>query len=188
MLLFFGTGSVIYTYFSSHNPADNGIPQVKFQQPADPNFFLQTVSGRGNASLNQLTIYFISKTMPMGLVGLILAAIFAATQSTVSSGLQALSNSIAVDFIKRFNTRISDRVLTYVSKGLVALFGAFGIGFAILLQQTGQRQFFDYFTGIVGVLNGPTIAIFVLGLYTRKTESWGATTGAIVASLIAIPI
>ncbi|SYV91778.1 Predicted symporter, partial [Mesomycoplasma hyorhinis] len=100
--------------------------------------------------------------MPIGITGLILSAIFASTQSTVSSGLSALANSIVVDFIAKFKPNTPDRTLALISKLLVFIFGTLGILFGNVLISTKQDDLFNYFTGFIGLLNAPTIAVFLL--------------------------
>lgn len=177
MLLFFGAGSILYTYFSSQgyyvdNTVGSGINNIVGTEGSGPAFFS----------------FFIAGSLPIGIVGLILSAIFAATQSTVSSGLSALSNSIVVDFIARFKPNLPDKTLSLISKALVLFFGVLGILFGIVLIATKQDDLFNYFTGFIGLLNAPTIAIFLLGIFTTRTNWKGALLGFTVATVVGICI
>ncbi|MXR06662.1 transporter [Mycoplasma hyorhinis] len=178
-ILFFSTGSVLYTYFLSQGYyVDNsknlasGINNV--------------VSPAGNGS--GFLSYFIAGLLPIGITSLILSAIFASTQSTVSSGLSALANSIVVDFIAKFKPNTPDRTLALISKLLVFIFGTLGILFGNVLISTKQDDLFNYFTGFIGLLNAPTIAVFLLWIFTTKTNWKGALVGFVFATLVGICI
>lgn len=172
VLLFFGAGSALYTYYTSHG-----------WTPADRFTGIET-------DVNQagFMVYFVQNVLPVGFIGLIFASVFAASQSTVSSGLSALSNSIVEDFVKRYNPKISAKALIWLSKSLVLFFGLLAMALGMLLIFTKQDDLILYFIGIVGLLNAPTVGVFVLGLYTTKANARGAMWGMIAAFAITLPI
>ncbi|MDQ0514120.1 SSS family solute:Na+ symporter [Mycoplasmoides fastidiosum] len=172
VLLFFGAGSALYTYYST-------VPG------ADVNDLFKSIG----VSQNTFMINFVKNALPIGFVGLILAAIFASSQSTISSGLSALANSIIVDFIQPITKHSkSDRYYLWFSRILVLVFGGAAILFGVVLIYVKQTDLLNYFTGFVGLLNAPTVAVFLLGIFSRRANSVGVLIGIIIGFIIGIPL
>ncbi|WP_337897306.1 sodium:solute symporter family transporter [Mesomycoplasma ovipneumoniae] len=179
IFVFYGVGSMLYSYFKSQGfdvDAKNAIDQIV---------------GRENAANNQLLSFFIIKVLPTGLSGLIIAAVFAASQSTISSSMNSLVNVIVSDFIQpirkfRKKAPIKDRIMLIISKILITFFGIQGMLVAFLLTYSGQTNLFDLFLAIVGLFGVPIGAVFMLGILTRRTNSFGAVLGISVAFITAL--
>ncbi|MFL1059638.1 sodium:solute symporter family transporter, partial [Mycoplasmopsis synoviae] len=86
--------------------------------------------------------YFVVKVLPQGVVGIIIAAVLAAAQSTISSGLSAVSNSIIVDFVDKtqWGKGLSAKYKANLSRLLVLLFGSVSLGGGLFLLATKQQQ------------------------------------------------
>ncbi|MGY6172124.1 sodium:solute symporter family transporter [Candidatus Mycoplasma pogonae] len=180
MLLFFGAGSILWTFYA-RNAEYPGFVEDGLKA-------LPKINGDYMKAQNFLP-FFIATQLPTGLIGLLFAAIFAASQSTVSSGLSAVANSIIVDFVQRGGkSKLSDKALTWISKGIVLLFGSLAVLSGALLIYTKQDKLFDYFTGVISILNAPTVAVFILGIFSVRANFKGVLVGQIVALIIGIPI
>ncbi|WP_069096457.1 sodium:solute symporter family transporter [Mesomycoplasma ovipneumoniae] len=179
IFVFYGVGSMLYSYFKSQGfdvDAKNAIDQIV---------------GRQGAANNQLLSFFIIKVLPTGLSGLIIAAVFAASQSTISSSMNSLVNVIVSDFIqpiRKFRKKepIKDRIMLIISKILITFFGIQGMLVAFLLTYSGQTNLFDLFLAIVGLFGVPIGAVYMLGILTRRTNSFGAVLGISVAFITAL--
>ncbi|MDW2833986.1 sodium:solute symporter family transporter [Mesomycoplasma ovipneumoniae] len=179
IFVFYGVGSMLYSYFKSQGfdvDAKNAIDQIV---------------GRQGAANNQLLSFFIIKVLPTGLSGLIIAAVFAASQSTISSSMNSLVNVIVSDFIQpirkfRKKAPIKDRIMLIISKILITFFGIQGMLVAFLLTYSGQTNLFDLFLAIVGLFGVPIGAVYMLGILTRRTNSFGAVLGISVAFITAL--
>ncbi|WP_010321045.1 sodium:solute symporter family transporter [Mesomycoplasma ovipneumoniae] len=179
IFVFYGVGSMLYSYFKSQGfdvDAKNAIDQIV---------------GREGAANNQLLSFFIIKVLPTGLSGLIIAAVFAASQSTISSSMNSLVNVIVSDFIQpirkfRKKAPIKDRIMLIISKILITFFGIQGMLVAFLLTYSGQTNLFDLFLAIVGLFGVPIGAVYMLGILTRRTNSFGAVLGISVAFITAL--
>ncbi|CRH25038.1 transporter%2C solute:sodium symporter (SSS) family [Chlamydia trachomatis] len=77
---------MLYTYYSSKGYDVDGRTAIS------------TIVQVKNAANNQLLSYFIISVLPIGISGLILSSVFAASQSTISSSLNSLVTTIIVDF------------------------------------------------------------------------------------------
>ncbi|WP_341433213.1 sodium:solute symporter family transporter [Mesomycoplasma ovipneumoniae] len=179
IFVFYGVGSMLYSYFKSQGfdvDAKNAIDQIV---------------GRENAANNQLLSFFIIKVLPTGLSGLIIAAVFAASQSTISSSMNSLVNVIVSDFIQpirkfRKKAPIKDRIMLIISKILITFFGIQGMLVAFLLAYSEQTNLFNLFLAVVGLFGVPIGAVFMLGILTRRTNSFGAVLGISVAFITAL--
>ena len=121
--------------------------------------------------------------MPIGLKGLILAALTAAIASSVASMVNSTSTIFTMDIYKPFfNKQASETQLVKVGRltGLVALIIAILI--APLLGNIPQA--FQYIQEYTGIVSPGILAIFILGLFWRKTT----TRAAVWAAFISIPI
>ncbi|MDW2909685.1 hypothetical protein R7W80_00605 [Mesomycoplasma ovipneumoniae] len=179
IFVFYGVGSMLYSYFKSQGfdvDAKNAIDQIV---------------GRENAANNQLLSFFIIKVLPTGLSGLIIAAVFAASQSTISSSMNSLVNVIVSDFIQpirkfRKKAPIKDRIMLIISKILITFFGIQGMLVAFLLAYSEQTNLFNLFLAVVGLFGVPIGAVYMLGILTRRTNSFGAVLGISVAFITAL--
>ena len=150
-------------------------------QHVDPTF----VSASGTIDNDRAFPWLISQFIPTGLKGLVLAALAAAIVSSLASMLNSTATIFTMDIYKPFfNKNATDRQT--VSVGRITSAAALVVaGFmAPLLGSIPQAfQFIQEYTGIVspGIL-----AIFMLGLFWKKTTNIGAIWGAILAIPVAL--
>ena len=125
--------------------------------------------------------FFIMQQLPVGVAGLIIAAVFAASQSSISSSL----NSIATAWTKDVDGRLirpdaSDEDYLKSAKWVVIIVGLLGIGGAALVAAANIQNAFDTFMGIIGLATGSLGGIFALGIFTKRGNGMGAMVGAVV--------
>ncbi|MFN2531014.1 MAG: sodium:solute symporter [Pyrinomonadaceae bacterium] len=130
--------------------------------------------------------HFIVTQLPPGLTGLVIAAIFAAAMSTLSSSLNSSAATAVTDFYRPLFARDrSDRHYLKVSKALTATWGLVQIGVAILAI-TMQQRVVDSVLSIASFTNGPILGVFFLGSLTKRVGRIGALTGIIAGILTMI--
>jgi SSS family transporter len=128
--------------------------------------------------------HFIVTQLPPGLVGLVVAAIFAAAMSTLSSSLNSSAATALTDFYRPLMARgRSDAHYLKVSRGLTAMWGAVQIIVAIVAIAIEQRVV-DAVLSIASFTNGPILGLFFLGALTKRVGRVGALAG--VAAGIAV--
>ncbi|WP_308162591.1 sodium:solute symporter family transporter [Mesomycoplasma hyorhinis] len=176
IIIFYGVGSMLYTYYSSKG------------YDVDDRTAISTIVQVKNAANNQLLSYFIISVLPIGISGLILSSVFAASQSTISSSLNSLVTTIIVDFWKYFWPKTSDKTLNLYSKILIVVFGAFGFLVAALLIYTKEGNIINYFLSIIGLFAAPVAGTFILGIFTKKTNWKGALSGLICGFAVSLPL
>lgn len=127
---------------------------------------------------------FISTQMPVGLSGLLIAGIFAASMSSLDSSMHSLATTITTDFYQRLKKDTTDHQRLRLAKRLVLLLGTIAMLAAFALVRFDINSLFFFFQKVIGLLSSGLAGIFFLGIFTTRTTSLGALIGAIVSSAI----
>ncbi len=132
--------------------------------------------------INGVVPLFIAQTFPPGLTGLLIAAIFAAAMSSLDSSMHSTATVLVSDIYIRFIPGSTERSRVWMAKLIVFVLGVFGTLMAIYLAQSGIKSIWDTFIWIVGLFVGVLAGLFMLGIFTKRTDGWdvlgGAVTGA----------
>jgi len=159
MLLSFSTsfaGLCIFYYYRDCDPISSG--QISKGDQLLPLFIVERMS-----------------SMP-GLPGLAVAGIFSGSLSTVSSAINSLAAVTLEDYIRPCFKSISDQSVSILVKFLALLFGGLCIGLAFLADLLGTGVLQASLT-IFGVVGGPLLGLFTLGVIFKRVEQRGAITG-----------
>jgi SSS family solute:Na+ symporter len=147
--------------------------------------FPPTSSGRdGGLKPDEVFGYFIVHYLPTGVLGIVIAAIFSAAMSTLSSSLNASASSAVNDLYRPLAPSSDERHLLRLSKVLTAAWGvvqmavAFG---AIRLQDSVVNNALAIASFVTGILLG----LFLLGILTRRVGQSAAFVG-LLAGLAAV--
>ena len=120
--------------------------------------------------------YFIAHELPVGIRGLIIAALAAAAISSLDSDLNCLSAIAVQDYYKRFRKDATDQQQLRFGRWMVVAAGLGAIGVACLYITWGGEGLYAIFSaGIVG--------IFILGLFSRRANKQGLYIGIAAAVL-----
>ncbi len=122
--------------------------------------------------------------MPAGLAGLLIAAIFAATMSTISSNINSISTAFSVDFFKRFRPAATDRSMLSVARWSCMVSGLIGIGLALLMATWEILSLLDYFNTILGLLSSGLGGLFFMGIFCKRINGRAAMTGFLVGETV----
>jgi Na+/proline symporter len=156
--------------------AENGrVAGVRRQASA----LVKDVSGdRGYNDVNYVFPTFIITRLPIGLVGLMIAAIFAAAMSTIAAELNSLATATVIDFYTRHwrkgagdrETLLASKIAT-VGWGLLAcLVATYAVSLGALIEVVNQLGSFFY---------GSLFGVFFLAVVTRRATGTGAFVGMI---------
>ncbi|WP_338167032.1 sodium:solute symporter family transporter [Vibrio sp. 10N] len=131
------------------------------------------LAGLGNKVADATYFMFVSREMPVGMVGLMLAAMFAATMSSMDSALNRNAGIILKSVYQPyFCKNHSESHLIFVSKLLTALFGIVIIISALFLTSLKEFGLFDL-TMLVSTLIGfPILIPSIMCFFVRKTPDW----------------
>jgi SSS family transporter len=127
---------------------------------------------------------FVTTHMPIGLVGLIIAAIFAASMSTVAAELNSLSTATVIDFYRRLIVReASDAHYLAAAKVATAVWGVFACVVALFAANLGPL--IDVVNRFGSFFYGSILGVFVLALGVKRATSLGAFVG-LIAGIAAV--
>ncbi len=159
-VLFFGVGTALYVYYKKNPTA------------LDPTYQTDAVFP-----------LFIAHQLPVGIAGIVVAGIFAAAQSTVSTSMNSISTAITTDFVRRFELIGSERGYLKLARLLTVVSGLLGTGFALVIAYADIKSLWDSFISILGLLGGAMCGLFMLGMFTQRANGTGALIGAILGAL-----
>lgn len=135
---------------------------------------------------NKTYIMMISKLVPPFMTGLLLAALFGAIQSTVSSVLNSTSTIFTLDFYKHYvNRKASEMQEVKVGKLSGAVILIISIALAVLLAMT-KINIFVYIQTLYTFIAPPFSAIFLIGMLWKKVNGQDALTAVIVSFAVGI--
>ncbi len=120
---------------------------------------------------------FITKHMPTGLSGLVVAAIFAAA---LSSSLNSIAATAVNDLYKPFAKGKDDKHFLRIASILTVIVGIVQIAVAIAVKDAGQSAL-SQALAVAGLINGPILGVFLVGTFIKKANQTAALAGMIVS-------
>jgi SSS family transporter len=124
--------------------------------------------------------HFITRHMPSGLSGLVVAAIFAAA---LSSSLNSIAATAVNDLYKPFAPKRADRHYLRVSHWLTLVWGIVQILVAVFFMSK-NRAALDQALSVASLVNGPVLGVFLVGTFLRRTSEPPALVGMIASIVI----
>lgn len=134
------------------------------------------------ATPDQLLPLFVMDTLGElpGFPGLFVAGIFSGALSTISSGMNSLAAVTLEDFVKSCCfPNMSEKTATMTSKLLAMFYGALCIGLVAAAEKLGGVL--QAALSIFGIVGGPLLGVFTLGMFFPMANSVGAGVGVVVA-------
>ena len=153
-LLFFCIGTALYAFYQTH------------PEKLDPTI-----------QIDQIFPTFIATELPIGVAGLIVAGIFAAAQSTVSTSMNSIATTLVTDFIRPFNLVKTEKGYMSAARWLTFIMGILGTLAGLIFIDPEIRSLMEAYFKVIGMFMGALGGLFVLGALTRKANSFGAITG-----------
>jgi SSS family solute:Na+ symporter len=127
--------------------------------------------------------HFIGKRLPIGITGLLIAAVFAAAMSTVSTSLNSSATLLMRDFYQRYvNPSAKESQSMAVLYAGTIIWGTLGTGVALLL--VGTTSALDAWWTLASIFSGGIVGLFLLGLISRRAGNAAAATAVIVGLLV----
>lgn len=129
---------------------------------------------------NYIFISYIVNYLPVGLIGLLLAAIIAASMSSTSSELNSLASTSMIDIYKRMiNKDASDKHYLNFSKYATIGWGIYAIIFALLASELGSL--IEAVNILGSLVYGTILGIFLVAFYTKKVSGDSVFISALIA-------
>ncbi len=153
--LFCAIGTALWTYYRSHpEMLDPALPKADSILP-----------------------FFIVSGLPPALAGLVAAALFAATVSTLSANLSSAATALTADFVLKFRPSTTPEAQMRWGRAFTFAAGVLGIAAALLLAHTDTRSLFDKFKEFISVLAAGLAGLFFLGVFVRRVGGRAAVAG-----------
>lgn len=165
--------------------AKEQLSSVKREEEAIRNSAVEILR-ENNADTNDTNYIFLSfviKYLPVGLVGLIFACIFAASMSSTSGELSALATASVIDVYKRhFKKEGGDRHYLVVSRLSMAAWGVYGILFA--QYASGLGSLVEAVNILGSLFYGTMLGVFLVAFYLKRISSTPVFWGAVVSEIV----
>jgi SSS family transporter len=143
----------------------------------------------GTATKDEVFGLFIVTKMPVGVVGVLVAAILAAAMSTLSSSLNSSANALVTDFYKPVRPHQSEAHYVFLSRILTAMFGVAQIGVALVTHWSGSdRSIVDRVLAVAGFTTGLVLGLFLLGRVKRPVPPNAAIAGLVCGFLAVLSV
>ena len=169
--VFFTVGVALWTYYQSHAAA---LP--------------------AGTKPDAVLAVFIARELPHGVSGLVLAAVAAATMSTLSANLNSAASAITTDFYQRLvicksnnqtipTIKQSSRILL-CGKISTVIVGLLGGAMALWLANADIGNIYDQFQRFLGILTGGLGCLFFMGIFMKRVNGFGATCGLVANYIV----
>lgn len=155
-LLLFGLGTVLYLFYRQH-PADLS-PAMK---------------------LDGIFPFFVAQQLPPGVSGIVVAALLAATMSTISSCNCSVADIITQDFYKRFKPAATDGSILLFGRFTTLASGLAGILTALWMANATMGSIWDLATLVTNLIGNGIVGLFTLGMLTSRAHQTGALIGVL---------
>ena len=129
--------------------------------------------------------HFIASHLPPGMTGLLVAAVFAAAMSTVSTSLNSSATLIMTDYYRRLiKPDASEKSSMLVLYGATILWGVLGTGLSLVLVRLSESAL-DVWWTLSGIFGGGITGLFLLGFLSRRANNVAAMIG-VLTGIVAI--
>jgi Na+/proline symporter len=170
-------GVLLFAFYGPHNdPAYTTLASGVATLPIGGAF--QTVGG------DRVFPDFITRFMPSGLSGLVVAAIFAAA---LSSSLNSIAATAVNDLYKPFRPRRDDHHYLRISHWLTLVWGIVQIAVALLAMRQ-NRSALDQALSVASLINGPVLGVFLVGTFLRRVSEPPALLGMLASIVVMLYI
>lgn len=156
-VVFYSIGTALYTHYRT-NPAAMDVTMPK---------------------ADSVLPLFMAVELPPWLAGLVIAAVFAATISTLSANLSSASTALVTDFLKRFRPSMSGRAQIRSGQACTYLVGVLGICAALALSRMESSALFDNFNKYIAMLTAGLTGLFFMGIFLPRVKGGAAILGLV---------
>ena len=154
-VVFYGIGMALFAFYHTHPEA------------------MDVTMPKGDSVLP----IFMATEMPAWLAGLVIAAVFAATISTLSANLSSASTAVVTDFVKRFRPGISGKAQIRCGQVTTYVVGIVGIMAALTLARMESSALFDNFNKYIAMLTAGLTGLFFMGVFIPRIKGVAAVLG-----------
>ena len=161
-IIFFGIGTLLFIFYTEM-----------------PNKLSPAISNN-----DSIFPWYIVRELPVGVSGLLVAGIFSAAMSSISSSLNSVSTAYCNDFHKHFKPKTADKQLLKIARIATISTGVLGIILALWMASSDIKSLWDQFYKFLGLFTGGLGGMFLLGMLTKKANTKGTLIGLVISALV----
>ena len=128
----------------------------------------------------------IRKLLPVGVLGIIAAALMAALMGNLSSASNSIATMVSYDVVKRFRPQTSDKKLVVV--GRIATVSSIGLGIALVPLLDRYESIFNGLNDIIAHMAPPITCVFLLGIFlpaaSAASAKWTMWLGSVIGAVL----
>lgn len=129
----------------------------------------------------------VTRLLPSGMVGMVMAVLIAALVSTIDSALNSLSTVFTMDiYVKRFRPEASQKEIVTIGRVVTVLGAAIAVVLAIGIDSIKGLNLFDVFQAILGFIAPPMSVVFLFGVLWKRTTRRAANFILSVGTLLSL--
>jgi len=159
--IFFGIGTLLFIFYSQM--PERISPQLSNNDSIFP--------------------WYIVNELPKGISGLLVAAVFSAAMSSISSSLNSVSTAFCNDFYKHFKPDTADINLLSVARYATITIGVLGVILALWMAHSNIKSLWDLFFKFLGLITGGLGGMFLLGMTTKRANATGTLLGVLISTI-----
>ena len=163
-LLFFGLGTALFIFYHSR-------PEL-LPPPGQDDIIVP---------------WFIATQLPVGFAGLVIAGVFAATMSTVDSGMHSIATSLVADVYSKVRPNANDKTRLTMARRITIIAGLLGTLSAYLVSKQDAKSLWDLILLFMALFGSSLAGVFLLGACTKRANTPGVAIG-VAASVITLVV
>lgn len=165
--------------------ADDSLAKVIKSKAKD--LMLKNNKQADDNDTNYVFLSFVTKYLPVGLVGLLIAIILLASMGSTASGINSLASTSVIDFYKRFiNTTGNEQTYLNASRWATAAWGIFCVVVALYAGKVGNL--IEAVNELGSLFYGNILGIFLVAFYLKRIKGSAVFYAAIITEIIIIAI
>lgn len=161
-IIFFGIGTLLFIFYTEM-----------------PNALSPAISNN-----DSIFPWYIVRELPIGVSGLLVAGIFSAAMSSISSSLNSVSTAYCNNFHSHFKPNIPDLKLLRIARIVTMITGVLGVLLALWMASSNIKSLWDQFYKFLGLFTGGLGGMFLLGMLTKKANANGTLLGLLASAII----
>ncbi len=143
-----------------------------------------TLSNPDEAYMTMVTNLF-----PIGMVGLVLAVLTAALVSTIGSALNALSTVFTMDiYLKKYKPNASNKEIIRIGQVVTVIGAIISVVITIAIDSIKGLNLFNIFQSVLGFIAPPMAAVFVFGVFWKRTTTAAANLALTAGTIFSIGV
>lgn len=163
-LLFFGLGTALFAFFKSNPEA--------LQASAQSN--------------DTILPWFVATQFPVGLAGLVIAGLFAATMSSVDSSINSVATCLVTDFDRKLRPNADDGSRLRLARALTIIVGILATLSANAISLMDAKSLWSLILKVAGLFGSSLTGTLLLGMCTRRANAGGVAVGIITSIVVLV--